>query len=43
MSDKTIMYEKKFDGFGCKRLEKVEPTGKCKRLTVTTNGDEKDL
>ena len=41
MSKQPIMYAKEFDGVYTWGFERVEPTGKCKRLTVTTDGVER--
>ena len=41
MSDQLIMYAKEFDGMFSWGFKRVEPTGKCKKVTVTIGGFER--
>ena len=41
MSDQPIIYEREYDGHLGRAFKRVEPTGKCKRLTVNTDGVER--
>ena len=38
MSNQPIMYARQHSEFGFRGFERVEPTGKCKRVTVTIEG-----